>query len=121
MKTTAKSDYNLEEDDLNLPSRARGGGVAHPPAPADVTAKARVPAARDAQEGLDVGSKRHEVTGDESNAGVQSGVARAYEVGLPMSTRRTMEEAYDGRAIACCRHGILSRAEDTRSKPEGSA
>jgi len=58
MKTTAKSDYNLEEDDLNLPSRARGGGVAHPPAPADVTAKARVPAARDAQEGLDVGSKR---------------------------------------------------------------
>jgi len=98
MKTTAKSDYNLEEDDLNLPSRARGGGVAHPPAPADVTAKARVPAARDAQEGLDVGSKRR---GVKSNAGVQSGVARAYEVGLPMSTRRTMEEACDGRAIAC--------------------
>ena len=70
MKTTAKSDYNLEEDDLNLPSRARGGGAAHPPASADVTVKARVPTARDAQEGFDVGSKRRGVTGDESNAGV---------------------------------------------------
>jgi len=100
MKTTAKSDYNLEDDDLNLPSRTRGGCAAHPPVSADVTAKARVPAAQDAQEGLDVGSKRRGVTGDESNAGVQSGVARAYEVGLPMSTRRTMEEACDGWAVA---------------------
>ena len=58
MKTTAKSDYNLEDDDLNLPSRTRGGCAAHPPVSADVTAKARVPAAQDAQEGLDVGSKR---------------------------------------------------------------
>ena len=76
-------------------------GAAHPPASVDVTAKARVPAARDAQEGFDVGSKRRRVTGDESNVGVQSGVARAYKVGLPMSTRRTMEEACDGRAVAC--------------------
>jgi hypothetical protein len=101
MKTTAKSDYNLEEDDLKLPWRTRGGGAAHPPASADVPANARVPAARDAQEGLDVGSKRRGVTGEESNAGVQSRVAHAYEVGLPMSTRRTMEEACDGRAVSC--------------------
>jgi len=76
-QSTAKTDYKQEEDDLKLPWRARGGGAARPPASAAAAATARVPAVREAQVGLDVGSERRGVTGEvETNAGVRSGVAR---------------------------------------------